>query len=330
MPTRDEDVALPPEVLAAAEELRKREGVVGVFWGDRYKESERRWIPERTLCVHVQKKRQKDALAASEFIQPTFRGFRTDVLEVGRIVAHSVTVRDRVDTGGPLSRSSTITALASIDGVPHALLSGHGTLPVSNGKKIRSSYLYSGASDAYQGTVDLDSSGNPEQIFIHDGSRRVSGQLLFGKIGGSRSVDFALAKLDSDDVDPGHPAMAAHSHFEITSTPAADEKLSHYSRLHKDGRRYGIYKSIAATDFEVHLPDGSTRLYADAYVVESSDREPFSQLGDSGSAVVDSRKRVVGTILGGSTSKPISYVLPIGFLYPYLEHEIFLSFFSEK
>ncbi len=317
MPTRDEDVALPPEVLAAAEELRKREGVVGVFWGDRYKESEGRWIPERTLCVHVQKKRQKDALAASEFIQPTFRGFRTDVLEVGEILAHTFDARDSVVSLDRLARKSTISAIAPIDGQFRVLLSGHGTLPLRNGR-IATSYSEEDASPSLQ---------------FNDGlGKSVRGRLLEGKLGAQLPVDFALATLDVSEVDinwkhpsgEDKPPYLAYGDF-----PPKGMRFRHYSLQSRPQFRWGTYCRRAVTPFWVRLPDGSRHLYSNALEIEGDAGQNFSIPGDSGSLVGDAHECIVGSLLGGSTTKPLSYVLPVWSLRFYLGAKTFNKFFKE-
>lgn len=325
MPTRDEDVALPPEVLAAAEELRKKEGVLGVFWGDRYLEREGRWVAERTLCVHVQKKR-REGLTKSTLIPPTIDGFRTDVLEVGRIVAH-VDVKDELSGDGHPKRSSTITAIAKDErDVYYALVSGHGTLPFDEAGHIHSSYLYRGASELYQGDADLHLSSKQVWVKVHN---RNVGQVLFGKLGNSEAVDFALVQLDGDDISQGHPAAHSKTPLVVTTAPNAGEDVEHFSRIIKKPA-YGQYQYLALTDFDVDFPDGTVRRYGNAYVIQGMNGNVFSRPGDSGSAVVNRRGEVLGTVLGGSTTKPISYVLRIRRLAKYLGNDIFGWFFSES
>lgn len=319
MPTRDEDDALPPKVLAAAEELRKREGVLGVFWGDRYKESEGRWIPERTLCVHVQKKRPMAELAEKQRIHSTFRGFSVDILEVGYIRAHAIGAADEVVADGGLRRSSAITAIKHIKGIPYALVSGHGTLPLNAQNRIPN--LYSGSS----------SSGDLIELQDDFGTKLV-GRLLRGKLGKKSSIDYALAvlKCNSNEIDPRHGTAERSPPFKIgMNEPSDGATLTHYSRV-IGAFRHGTFRRVAVGPFDVVLPDGSTHQYTNAFVIASNDGMKFSVPGDSGSLVVDENHRVVGTVLGGNTVNPITYVLPARSLTAALTSEEYTEFFLEQ
>jgi hypothetical protein len=71
---------------AIQEEFLRRKGVVGVAVG--YKETKGVITDEQVMVVMVEQKRPLDALTADEIIPDEVNGIRTDVYEVGHLVAH--------------------------------------------------------------------------------------------------------------------------------------------------------------------------------------------------------------------------------------------------
>ncbi|WP_437300218.1 hypothetical protein [Sorangium sp. So ce426] len=293
------------EVAAISDRFRGLPGVMGVFWGE--KRQGGAWLDRPAICVHVARKRAGRDLPESERLPASLDGYSIDVLEVGEIRAHTVDVRSEVRSGhGPRMRRSTLSAVMQDDGVTYALLSGHGTLPYSDGR-IRSFY---GPGD-----------GPNEQVQVVDvlgTAHRAT--LLQGRLGANQPVDFAIARLDPGpawSVNGHHPATECGPPFPLFATLGADRmKVRHFSRViaGRDPIRRGRLRQVASSTTRVTLPDGVPHDYTGALVIDSLEDGAFSKAGDSGSLVTSEDGRVIGTVFAGSTTRPVSFLLPIGYL----------------
>jgi hypothetical protein len=276
--------------------------VVGVFWGQKYRAQH--WHDELCLCVHVKKKLPPSALPESQRLGSPIEGISLDVLEVGAIQAQSVDCRSTVRVhDGPAPRASSLTAVAEHEGGVYALVSGHGTLPYRGGV-IWTFY----PSHEVAGPVRVD--------ILDISGIAYGGTLVRGRLGGLQPLDMALAQLEVQ------PAQADFYHLatkQWSPHPLQTGGLQHgqavrqYSRM-MHAMRTGTLRQLSASVAEANLPDGRTHEYSHVLAVDSSDAQPFSRPGDSGSLVTNDSGQVVGTVFAGSGTMPISYVLPIHYV----------------
>ncbi|HEU4729895.1 MAG TPA: hypothetical protein VFT22_18490, partial [Kofleriaceae bacterium] len=276
-------------------------GVVGVFWGYGDTGGVRHRDGDKRLCVHVRWKRPTHQVPGGELIDRRVRGIPTDVIEVGRVRAHTLVFSDDLVGGSGKVRHGSITGIARDDAAGAiALVSGHVTLPVVNGAITR----------AYAGGGSVGVTAN------ETGGDTFTGTLLRGRLGGP--IDYAIARFPGASgaaVSTQH-AMAGKTPFRARAVALIDgESVRHYSRLPARNKPiFGRYDQQAATAVEVTLPDGRDAQYTSLLAVRSTDTLRFSNDGDSGSLVVDDHMTVVGTVLGASADLSISYVLPISAL----------------
>lgn len=283
--------ALQPTIDAMAE----LPGVVCVCVGAPRRKG--RWHNnDVALCVHVQKKRPLGELDVPERLEEQFPNIPLDILEVGTPKAHYLDAKDMVKASG--GRSGAITCLTAYEGTVYALLSGHVVLPYA-GHAIRRDY-----------------SGGCRVDFHDAGGAYYTGVVVAGHLGEGRAMDYALVKVDTPAVgiaDLHHVATRGYPPHRIRSSfPAVNAELTQYSPL--SGRRrpfVGRRRQQSISTIQLELPDGTLGTYDDTIVVDSTSSGAFSRPGDSGSLVVDTEKRVVGTVLGGDDAGTIQYVLPI-------------------
>ena len=293
---------VPVNVQAAAAAIKDSyPGVVGVFWGYGQTDGVRHRDGDKRLCVHVRWKRPADQVPHGEMIKPKFRGFKTDIIEVGRIRAYSLVFSDDLVGGSGRVRHGTIAAIARDDAAGAlALVSGHVTLPLVDGAIV---HAYAGGS-------------NVSVVANETGGETFTGEILRGKLGGP--TDFALARFPQATgplVSTQH-AVAGNTPFPARTIPLIDgENVHHYSRLHDRNKPiFGQYDQQAATPVDFTLPDGRDAQYSSVIAVRSTDTLKFSVDGDSGSLVVDDNTSVVGMVLGGSADRSMSYILPVSAL----------------
>lgn len=285
----------------AAAELRAHPGVIGVFSGRRRRRA--MWCDDPVLCAHVVRKHD---VRAAERIPEKIDGFFTDVIEVG--IPHAHAVLDTCDgvraPGVHNLRTSTLTAIATSNSEIWALLSGHGTLPLSNGALLRS------------GSWDEDDS--PEFHVLDASGLPFGGRLMKGEI--SATTDYALGRFPG--LDAGH-AMLGHtlaaSPIPVRAEPLQPgERVMHIGGKHCNRRVLGIVEQASAGDdaYADHMPlrlsPGTEVAFRNLLVVRAEQQsEPFSYRGESGSLVFDMQRRAVGTVEGGSSDGTLTYVLDL-------------------
>jgi len=285
------NAAVPTKVRELSEKLSRYPGVVGVFWGTGRKG--RTWERPRAISVHVRWKRGDGELAEGERLPKKLEGYDIDVIEVGHPTVDALDHADRIFGEG--GRSSTITAIGSEGNKTFALLSGHGTLPLVNGKIATA----------------FDAAGPPVEVEVRDDiGVNYRGRLLRGRIGNNLGLDFAVAEFEVSVVaNTFHLAVGDTPPFRMrTKAVAQGEPLFHYSSLRKRRMR-GLFQQASVTTLELRLPDDQRATYAEVLVVDNDGVADFSVGGDSGSLVVDEQGDVVGAVLGSSVTARIAYVL---------------------
>ena len=278
----------------AVNSLREIPGVVGVAWGQPQRGDQ--WLDHQALVAHVRWKH--DTGPKGERVPRAIQGFDTDVVEVGQAVTlsglfdHSDSV---VAPAGPYFRASTPTLLQVSDGLPVALVSGHGTLPIA-GRAFRQP---AGA----RLRLDDPAFGRAEGV-LHSGAVEAG-------------LDFALARFPGVD-----PKLWSRWHYVGGRPPVRTrrtrllpgEALYHFSNL--PGRRSrvrGFYRQNVLHDVELedaHV--GAVNLGALLFVQSISPQWPFALPGDSGSLVVDDDGTAVGVVVGSTRDRRWAYVMTLG------------------
>jgi hypothetical protein len=142
--------------------------------------------------------------------------------------------------------------------------------------------------------------------------------------GGEKYVDCAFALLETDDYDP----KTLPNRMELKAQPAPVATGQTVFKYSEAGNRQGKVTQADQDEFKLHYRSEIGLVFFDNQIeVESSDGEPFSDPGDSGSLVADDQGRPVGllfahTLAGGSNSKGLSYVNPIASILEQLDVEL--------
>lgn len=295
------------QLRQAARSLATSLDVCGVYWGVRRKDGE--WRDEPCLSVQVHKKHPRQRLPLSRMLPRKLDGVPVDVVEVGVIGAASLSHDDPVDAPG--HRPSTITCLLRTGhGGCLALVSGHGTMPIVNGRISRS---FTATPGQVAPIVARDATGET-----------FTGQLLVGRI--DAHADCAVASFNTlaDVVHrlPGKPPPLA---WRKSALVAMDQVRRH----HRDGEpRVGIYTGGGLTSQPTSLHDGSAPVPY-AAVIRIGDipgGPPFARKGDSGSLVFASNGAAVGVVI--AVTEGFTYLLPLSSVIAAFPQQV-LSFFTE-
>ena len=269
------------KVLKQSEtKLLKKSNVVGLGIGEKIKDGRR--TGRMSLKVYVEKKIAKERLSKSDLVPPLISEVETDVVEVGKIRSlASNRMRARPARGGASIGHFQITAGTlgclvkdKVTGKTLILSNNH-VLANSNEAKKGDPILQPGAADGGKNPRDK----------IAKLERWV--KIGFGKIANTADAAMALP-LNEKDVSP-----------EIASIgiPKRTVKAKVGLVVQKTGRTtdhtLGEIKDINAT-IRVDY-DGKTALFRNQIMTSA-----MSQGGDSGSLVLDQKRRAVGLLFAGS------------------------------
>lgn len=269
------------KVLKRSEtKLLKKSNVVGVGIGEKIKDGKR--TGRTCLKVYVEKKIAKEKLSTQDLVPPLISEVETDVVEVGKIrPLASNRQRSRPARGGASIGHYKITAgtlgcLVKDEKTGKTLiLSNNHVLANSNAAKKGDTIIQPGAADG--GKVKKDKIAELERWV----------KVGFGKK--ANAVDAAVARpINDKDVSP-----------EISSIgmPKGAVKGKVGLVIQKTGRTtdhtLGEIKDVTATvrvDY-----DGNAALFRNQILTSA-----MSQGGDSGSLVLDRKRRAVGLLFAGS------------------------------
>ena len=274
---------------------------------------------EHAVIVSVVKKLPLIQLPESARIPKTLGGVPTDVVETGRIYAFQDPTqkmrpaRPGISIGHYQITAGTLGCLVQRDGQVYILSNNH-VLANSNAGQVGDAILQPGP---YDGGTSSDQIGTLEQFVPVGFGVSVSGCLsltallrLLGllptpKINepGNNTVDCAIAKPVSPDlVDPNILNIGV---------PAGVGTATLGTQVQKSGRTTGYTQDqISQIDVTVSVSYGGTNI---AVFKNQLMAGAMSQGGDSGSAVLDMDKKVVGLLFAGSDTttimNPIQFVL---------------------
>jgi hypothetical protein len=317
-------------------ELLSRRNVVGVGLG--YKITGGINTGELSLVVSVTHKVPAAALAAEDLIPKVLGGIKTDVLATGAFRALDLGPRDRwrpvvppgVSVGHHRVTAGTFGCLVQRDGEPFILSNNHVLADMNDGKQ-GDAILQPGAAD--NGTIDdcvatladyvpIDFGTSPPECSVAEwsakllnyvaGAFRSSHRLQVVKqTEGINHVDVALAR-------PLTPDVVSNEILNI-GAPVGVAPVTLGTEVQKSGRTTGHTQGIVTQiDALVRIDyRGASALFSRQLIAS-----PMSQPGDSGSAVLDMDKRVVGLLYAGSDAATIFN--PIGDVLSALNVELVL------
>ena len=273
----------------AAADIRRLPGVIGVFDG----------LHRSQRAVHVHVDRRGGAGPFPSKIE----GHPLRVTRCSLPEAQAVDIKDALwQSGGSAPRESTITCILRQGNRLFVLGSGHGMLPYASNNLLALSF-------------DHQQHSAPVNVTIFDGSGGFyRGRLLWGRLAGGSALDYGLMRLTqiSDaDYDDWHGAVSGFPPYPASADAVrVGDDVWHLSRFaNRPNRIMGKVSKLALSTTDITLPDGRVGKYANVIVVRGTNTQRFSERGESGSLIVNSAQRVIGTIVGGTGSE--SYVLPI-------------------
>jgi len=311
-----------------AENLLGKRNVVGVGLG--YKVSQGVQTGELSLVVSVTHKEEPSALGVRDLVPKVIDGVRTDVVETGVLRALDLGPRDRwrpvvppgVSIGHYRMATGTFGCLVRRGGEMFILSNNHVLADVNRGKMgdaiLQPGLVDGGGSDDRIATladfVPLDfGTTAPECPYLEliakllnyvAGAFRSSHRLQPVKqTSGVNRVDAALARPLSPDL--------VKNEILYIGRPTGVGEATLGTAVQKTGRTtghtQGTITQIDAT-VRVEYGGGSSALFAGQLVGDL-----VSQPGDSGSAVLDANRNVVGLLFAGSEAvtiiNPIDQVL---------------------
>jgi S1-C subfamily serine protease len=261
------------------EGLLKKANVVGVGIGEKTTGG----LPVGRLClkVYVEKKLEKSRLAKSDLVPLKLSQVETDVEEVGKIKAHGFIGRMRPALGGVSIGHYKITAgtlgclVRDKQTGRGLILSNNHVLANSNAAKKGDIIIQPGAADG--GKVPKDKLAELERWIEID----------FKDVG--NLVDCALAAPVSEEVVK--PEIAS------IGLPRGVSQAQPKMMVQKSGRTtghtFGEIKDVSAT---MRISYGRKAALFRNQILTTA----MSQGGDSGSLVLDQKKRAVGLLFAGS------------------------------
>lgn len=312
------------ELVKAKKDLLSKGNVVSVGVG--YKSSGGKKTEKLSLICSVEQKKPKEVIAQKDIIPREIGGIPTDVVQTGVIKAFSNTIKRRPALGGDSIGHYAITAgtlgcLVKKNGQIMILSNNH-VLANSNEAIIRDAIIQPGSYD--RGTMDdkiaelsewvpisfIDGGLPTTECPIAKSSAYILNVLAF--LTGSKSrvqaysmeatgnlVDAALAKpVNEDDVKNEINGIGVISGIKEVTLGMEVHKMGRTT-----GYTMGVVDQIDVTT-QVSYGTNKTGVFTDQISIASVDSTPFSQPGDSGSAVL-SGTDLVGLLFAGSDNTTI-------------------------
>lgn len=322
-------------IVARAREVRarhtkgllQRPNVVGVGVG--YKQTAGITTDELSLVVSVVRKLPATALAPGDLIPQSLDGVRTDVVETGRLIALGSGTRDRwrpvVPPGVSLGHSGITAGTFGClvrRGERSYVLSNNHVLADSNRGQIGDAILQPGAADGggaadrvavLSDFVPIDFGTKTSECPIADltativnwAARAIGSSHRVRAVQETPGVNYADAAI----AEPLSPNMV-RSEILFIGAPVGTGTASLGMRVQKTGRTTGYTQgTVSQIDATVRIDYGGQQATFSGQFIAG----PMSQPGDSGSAVLDVDRRVVGLLFAGSdlttVCNPIASVL---------------------
>ncbi len=287
------------EVIALEAGPPGLENIIGMGIGEKV----RRNLPtgELAIKVYVVEKLPKAMVHNQALIPEEYKGFKTDIEEVGEIKALRNTRCYRPATGGVSVGHSKVTAgtfgcLVKIKGKTHILSNNH-VLANSNDGKPGDFILQPGAYD-----------GGRHDDSTHPGETCKNPDHCIGVLAKFVPIDFS-GKRNTVDAAVALPFDKNLVRAEILNIGRVKGivKAERNSFVKKSGRTTQLTQGVITDthgSFWINY-DTYRALFADQIVVRGLGTKPFSDGGDSGSLVVDGKNRAIGLLFAGSAAATI-------------------------
>jgi hypothetical protein len=303
------------------DDLLSKRNVVGVGLG--YKISHGARTNELSLVVSVTRKEDPSALAAQDLVPKALDGVKTDVVETGVLRAFDLGPRDRwrpnvppgVSIGHYRMATGTFGCLVRRGGETLILSNNHVLADTNKGKAGDAIFQPGPADNGVAGDriatladfVPLDFGTAPPECPVANTIARLLNYVA-GAFGSSHKlqavkqtpgvnrVDVALARPLSPDL--------VNNEILYIGKPVGVGEATLGTAVQKTGRTTGHTEgSITQIDATVRIEyeDGASSALFTGQLVAG----PMSQPGDSGSAVLDMDRRVVGLLFAGSAAATI-------------------------
>ena len=321
---------------AHVESLLAKSNVVGVGLG--YKISQGVNTGELGLVVSVTRKATPSALAAKDMVPRVLDGVKTDVVETGVLRAFDLGPRDRwrpvvppgVTIGHYRITAGTFGCLVR-RGEERFILSNNHVLADVNAGQQGDAILQPGPSDG--GTADdriatladyipLDFGTAPAECPIAEFSAALL-NFVAGAFGSSHQLQATkqtegVNRVDAALARPLSPDTVSNEILTI-GAPVGAGTATLGTEVQKTGRTTGHTQgTITQIDATMRIQYGSQSALFTGQLVAGA----MSQPGDSGSAVLDMDKRVVGLLFAGSDV--ITIINPIDEVFAALNVELAL------
>jgi hypothetical protein len=282
---------------------------------------------KQAIVVGVKKKVPLSTLAAGDIIPVQIKGLDTDVVETGEITLRDGTdAPDRtkryrpapggVSIGNVIITAGTLGCIVYKDG-KRLILSNNHVLAAVNEAAIGSVIVQPGTYDG--GTPEKDAIGKLREFveikmvgasscpignagakvlnffarLFHSGTRLMPVGGLEGNL-----ADCALAEANSDDdiidrilEDDGMVAPVDEMEAEIDLNVKKSGRTT--------GTKHNKVSQMGVTA-NVNMGNGKIAIFTDQFAVEHTAEDPFSQPGDSGSAILSEDNKLVGLLFAGS------------------------------
>jgi hypothetical protein len=312
------------ELKRAEKDLLSRKNVVSVGVG--YKTSNGKKTKKLSLICSVEQKKPKEALANDDIIPREINGVATDVVQSGVIKAFSNTEKRRPALGGDSIGHFAITAgtlgcLVKKNGETLILSNNH-VLANSNEAVVNDAILQPGSYD--RGTMEDKIATLKEWVsinFVENGLPDTECPIakssafivnLFAFLTGSKSrvqaysLETATNLMDAALAKPINDADVKNEINGI-GVISGTKEVTLGMKVHKQGRTTGyttgVVDQIDVTT-QVSYGTNKTGVFSDQIIITTDESVPFSQPGDSGSAVL-SGTDLVGLLFAGSDTVTI-------------------------
>jgi len=300
--------------------LFKKMNVVGVGIG--YKETETELTDELSLKVLVQEKLKPEALSSKDLVPKEFDGIKTDVINVGKVVAYQ-SPRDKwrpapagVSIGHYAITSGTLGMIVrDLRTDEKLILSNNHVLANCNDARVGDDILQPAPADGGKKNQDKIADLLRFQALQYKGGNNDPGtpsncpvaqfftsiMNAFATATGSSTrvqavahnsenlIDAAVARPINDSVI----STEVNGIGQITGTASATPGM----QVKKSGRTTGVTSNqVVVIDTSIEVGYGS-RVARFEHQIMTND---MSNPGDSGSALLDEQNRVVGLLFSGS------------------------------
>ncbi|MFL7794688.1 MAG: hypothetical protein AB8I69_21265 [Anaerolineae bacterium] len=319
-------------------DLLSKRNVVGVGLG--YKISHGVNTGELGLIVSVTHKADASALAVKDLVPQMLNGFKTDVVVTGKFRAQDSGIDPKgrwrpvvppgVSIGHPGVTAGTFGCLVR-KGDEVFILSNNHVLADVNAGKAGDPILQPGVADG--GTADDHIAKLADYVSIDFGTSEPECSIaefitktlnyVAGAFGSSHQLQAVkktpgVNRVDAALARPLSPDLVKNEILNI-GVPIGVGAVTLGMDVQKMGRTTGhTTGKITQIDVTVQIDyDGPTALFSGQIIAS-----PMSQGGDSGSAVLDMDKRVVGLLFAGSDAATI--INPIGEVFSALNVELAL------